>query len=228
MVTLQASHRREYRSEYQLGPFTSITIQTTGRLLKDPFVAKVRLRRSLQSAILMLPCVLAVAGCSRNSATRTKIELVDPGASKAAVRSLATPVPPCPPAGVPPLQPGTSTGHHRVVLSWHASAPSIRPQDNAVGYCLYRSQTQNAAEKNATCSQCEQINSVPVTVTGCIDDVVQDGVTYYYVVTAISSARQLSSSSNEIPVVIPPNKPGGGTSSYPYCRGSPSAKWPPV
>jgi hypothetical protein len=159
------------------------------------------------------------SGCSRDSNTRTKIELVDSAKSKASLQAVAPLLPTCPSAGLLTLQPSAATGHHRVVLSWNASAPSTRPQDNAVGYCLYRSQKQNTAGKNATCTQCEQINSVPVTLTGCVDDFVQDGATYYYVVTAISSGRQLSSSSNEIPVVIPQNKPGGGTSSYPFCRG---------
>lgn len=195
--------------------------------MRHPFELKLRRQRPWQSAIVLLTCILGVAGgCSRDSAARTRIELVDPARGRATTRALAPTLPPCPPASVPVLQPGAKTGHHRVVLSWNASAPSNRPQDNAVGYCLYRSQTLNLAGKNATCSQCERINSVPIPVpiTGCVDDLVQDGVTYYYVVTAISSGKQLSSSSNEVPVVIPPNKPGGGTSSYPFCRGSPSPK----
>ena len=191
--------------------------------MKDPVAVKLRLRRPWQSAIVVSACILGLANCNRDS-TRTKIELADTPKDKAAARALIAPLPACPPGGVPPLRPGAATGHHRVVLSWNASAPSTRSQDNAVGYCLYRSQTQNLAAKNATCTQCERINSVPVVGTGCIDDLVQDGVTYYYVVTAINSGRQLSSSSNEIPAVIPQNKPGGGTSSYPFCRGSPSPK----
>ena len=197
--------------------------------MKDPVAVKLRLRRPWQSAIFVAACIFGFASCSRDS-TRTRIELVDTPNDKAATRALVAPLPSCPPAGVPPLKPNASTGHHRVVLSWNTSAPSTRPQDSAVGYCLYRSQTQTLAAKNATCSQCEQINSVPVVVpvtdhvAGCVDDLVQDGLTYYYVVTAINSGRQLSSSSNEIPVVIPQNKPGGGTSSYPFCRGQPSPK----
>lgn len=193
--------------------------------MRHPFEVKLRRQGPWQRAIVFLACTLGIAGgCSRDSATRTKIELADPARGKATTRALAPTLPLCPPAGLPTLQPGPKTGHHRVVLSWNAPAPSKPPQDNAVGYCLYRSQTQNLAANNAKCSQCEQINSVPipVPVTGCVDDLVQDGVTYYYVVTAISSSHQLSSSSNEVPAVIPPNKPGGGTSSYPFCRGSPS------
>lgn len=120
------------------------------------------------------------------------------------------------------LQPlASATGHHKVVLTWHASAPAARSDDTAVGYCLYRSVTKNAARQNAICRNCEQINVVPIVGTGCVDDLVKDGATYYYVVTAISAKQKLSSSSNEIPVVIPASKQGVSSTSastYPLCR----------
>jgi hypothetical protein len=109
----------------------------------------------------------------------------------------------CPAGGSPTLQPSTATGHHKVLLTWKASAPGARPEDNTVGYCLYRSLKKDVAKSNATCSACEQINSVPVTGTACVDDLVQDGALYYYVVTAMNAAGNRSSSSNEIPVAIP-------------------------
>lgn len=125
------------------------------------------------------------------------------------------------------LQPSSSTAHHRVILTWNASAPSSRPEDNAVGYCLYRSKKQNEAKKNATCNRCEQINSVPIAGTGCVDDLVQDGAVYYYVATAISAQKRLSVSSNEILVPIPASKQSVRSTpvgSYPLCRVPASSK----
>ncbi len=130
-------------------------------------------------------------------------------------------LPPCPPAGLQPLQSSAQTGHHKVILTWNASVPGPGPDGKAVGYCLYRSQKQNAAKQNPTCSDCEQVNPTPVVVTGCVDDLVLDNATYYYVVTAINSNKRISSSSNETPAPIPPGtqsvKPAPAT-SYPLCR----------
>jgi hypothetical protein len=113
-----------------------------------------------------------------------------------------------------------------VTLSWNPSLPSPHPEDNAVGYCLYRSRKKHVAKKNARCSECEQVNSVPIAGTACIDDLVADGATYYYVSTAISSQGTLSTSSNEVPVSIPSNKPSAGPASaaLPLCRQPPSVK----
>ena len=130
-------------------------------------------------------------------------------------------LPPCPQAGVPILQPSTQTGHHKVTLSWNASSPSSDPEKKAVGYCLYRSDKQNAAKQNSTCSDCEQINSIPIAGTGCVDDLVKDGATYYYVVTAINAGGRTSPSSNETPAQVPSTKEAGGSvtvASYPLCR----------
>jgi hypothetical protein len=136
-------------------------------------------------------------------------------------------LPPCPPAGLQPLQPSLQTGHHKVILTWNASVPAPGPDGKAVGYCLYRSQRPNAAKQNPICSDCEQINATPIVGTGCVDDLVLDNTTYFYVVTAINASKRISSSSNETPAPIPPGsqaaKPGSAT-SYPFCRGSASSK----
>jgi hypothetical protein len=136
-------------------------------------------------------------------------------------------LPPCPPAGLQMLQPSSQTGHHKVTLTWNASVPAPGRDGRAVGYCLYRSQTQNAAKQNPTCSACEQVNSTPVVGTGCVDDLVLDNATYYYVVTAISANKIISASSNETIAPIPPGtqsvKPASA-SSPPFCRGSASSK----
>jgi hypothetical protein len=141
--------------------------------------------------------------------------------------ALSSPIlPPCPPAGLQMLQPSSQTGHHKVVLTWNASVAGPGPDGKAVGYCLYRSQTQNAAKQNPTCSVCEQVNPTPIVGIGCVDDLVLDNATYYYVVTAISANKTISISSNETLAPIPPGaqsvKPAA--TSYPLCRGNASSK----
>lgn len=134
--------------------------------------------------------------------------------------SVGPSLPACPPAGLPALQPSPATGHHKVTLTWHASAPAANGSA-AVGYCLYRSKTQNAAKLNPRCSDCEPINPVPIVGTGCVDDLVEDSAAYYYVVTAINAKGEISSSSNETPAQVPPNKAKASSvavGSYPLCR----------
>jgi len=193
-------------------------------LLEDKPFRRFRHRAALLCVVGVLQ---AVSGCSRDTSTRVKIELADPPAGKRTNAVLAPPgIYHCPPAGAPILQPSATTGHHRVILTWNASIPSARSEDNAVGYCLYRSGKVNLAKENATCRGCEQINAIAVPGTACVDDLVQDGTTYYYVVTAINASEKRSSSSNEIPVVIPNTKETSvstSTSDYPLCRsGTPS------
>lgn len=141
-------------------------------------------------------------------------------------------LPRCPEAGVRTLQPSQVTGHHKVTLSWNASTSSANPESKAVGYCLYRSQTQNAAKQsftkpNGRCTVCEQINPVAIAATGCVDDLVEDGTTYYYVVTAINANRIISSSSSEARAQILPEteraKPAS-VNSYPLCRATSVSK----
>jgi hypothetical protein len=133
-------------------------------------------------------------------------------------------LPLCPPAGLPTLQPSPQvTGHHKVTLSWNASAPFVNPESKAVGYCLYRTKKQYTAKQKATCSDCERINSTAIAGTDCVDNLVEDGTTYYYVVTAINAKGKISSSSNETPAQIPPNKESASSvsvGSYPLCRGT--------
>jgi hypothetical protein len=130
-------------------------------------------------------------------------------------------LPSCPPAGIPNFQPPPqNTGHHTITLSWQRSASSGKPDSQAVGYCLYRSKEQNAAKQNATCSHCEQINSMPLGDTACVDDLVEDGATYYYVVAAIDGKGRISYPSNEILAHVPSTKKSTNPAdSYPLCRG---------
>jgi len=133
----------------------------------------------------------------------------------------------CPPAGLPMLQPSPITGHHKVILKWNASTASADSKSKAVGYCLYRSKMENIAKqalsnRNARCGGCEQINSVAIASTACVDDLVEDNATYHYVVTAINALGNTSSSSQEALARIPPKKQSASSvsaSSYPLCRG---------
>jgi hypothetical protein len=140
-----------------------------------------------------------------------------------------TRLPSCPPGGLSPLHPSQpGTGHHKVTLSWNASAPPRQPEGKVVGYCLYRSKEQRAARRDPTCRACEQINHVPLAGLKCVDDLVEDSAVYYYVVTAINAKGKISSSSNEITVAIPPgnqsSSAAAGSSSLPLCRGLSTAK----
>jgi hypothetical protein len=156
-------------------------------------------------AVLWLMLMLANPACQRSNSSRIRIELHDLPSDKLAVSTQPVQPPPvCPPAGIVPLQPGApGTGHHKVTLSWNPSVPSTDPNIAATGYCLYRSKLKHAAKKNPVCKDCEQINHVPISTPGCVDDVVSDSTLYYYVVTAINSKSALSAPSNEILVSIP-------------------------
>jgi hypothetical protein len=130
-------------------------------------------------------------------------------------------LPACPPAGVPAMQTSQGIGHHKVKLSWNASV-QVSGQSAVDGYCVYRSKKQNAAQQKATCSACERVTAVAVAGTACIDDLVEDGMTYYYVVTAVKD-NQASSSSNEVVAIIPAGAqsdiPPAPLPPAPFCRG---------
>jgi len=187
---------------------------------------KIRSRRRYKFFLIgvLVLFAAATAGCSDSDVSRVHIKLKDDPASetKSLPPKVDSPPPVCPPAGMAQLQPSASgTGHHNVTLTWNASPASRNPDDEAFGYCLYRSKEKKVAKQNATCAQCEQVNSTPIIATGCVDNLVQDGTTYYYVAVAISRRRQLSPSSNEITVVVPPatqKSDHAPASSYPLCR----------
>jgi hypothetical protein len=173
-------------------------------------------------ATLLVPTIaVRHAGSAVGAASQTT-----KSSSNVPIPTPPPPLPLCPPAGIQPLQPSQNTGHHKVTLWWNANAPSLDSGRNAVGYCLYRSQTKRAAKRNPRCVECEQINRMPIVGVGCVDDLVVDSATYYYVVTAINANGDISSSSNETPARIPPNKKPAGPApkvSYPLCR---AIAWP--
>jgi len=181
-------------------------------------------KRSLVTSALILMQVTMFA-CQRSNVSRVRIKLEDIPDDKPAARAVPSQLPPvCPAAGLAPLTPATKgTGDHSVTLTWKASAPSIDPASVAMGYCLYRSKIRQVAKKNPVCSQCEQVNRVPITSTGCVDDLVVDSTRYFYVVTAINLKGSLSAPSNEIPVSIPPATHSvrpARAGALPLCRAS--------
>jgi hypothetical protein len=180
------------------------------------------------ATLIIAGTLLIVSACSRTPESRFTLQELEAHRRKDKPADMPERgLPNCPPAGSPVLQPSALTGHHKVILTWHASASSARPEDNAAGYCLYRSKKKDVAKKNATCGECEQVNPVPVVGTGCVDDLVQDGAVYYYVVSAMNAKRQTSSASNEILVAIPASKQAVSSTSagsYPLCRSAASSK----
>jgi hypothetical protein len=157
----------------------------------------------LFSVIVLLSA--SYLGCQSNNVSRVRIKLQDQPQDKPAIATRPVQPPPvCPPAGVLPLQAGApGTGDHKVTLTWNASSAAANSEGAAFGYCLYRSKVRHAAKGNPLCQECEQINRVPISSTGCVDDLVADSTQYYYVATAINSKGILSAASNEIPVRIP-------------------------
>jgi hypothetical protein len=150
--------------------------------------------------------------------------LVTRNASKAEEMLLRAVPPkplPCPQSHGAILQTSPQTGHHKVILTWNASASSTDPRRQAIGYCLYRSGIQNIAKQDPKCSTCEQINRKPISGTACVDDLVQDGARYYYVATAINGNGDPSWLSNDTLAEIPPSTQVKGSvaaTSYPRCR----------
>jgi hypothetical protein len=165
--------------------------------------------------------VWLITGPSRATA---HANLVTRNASKAEEMLLraAQPKPlSCPQSHGTTLQASALTGHHKVILTWNASAPSTDPTRQAVGYCLYRTSTPNIAKQDPKCTTCEQINRKPISGTACVDDLVQDGARYYYVATAINGNEEPSSLSNDTLAEIPSTTQVKGSvaaASYPRCR----------
>jgi hypothetical protein len=195
-------------------------------VLRGPLHTKLRSRIALAASILIVATLFVTEFAIRRRRPDLIVTLqVDRAADSNRTRLAAgaSNFPACPPAGLPPLQSSLQkTGHHKVTLSWNASAPSGAFESKTVGYCLYRSKTPKAAKQNPTCGSCERINAKPIAGTGCVDDLVEDGADYYYVVTAINASGKISSSSNETPARIPPGeKPASSVppASYPVCRG---------
>jgi hypothetical protein len=190
-----------------------------------------RIRRVFRVGFsILLFAVFGIVGCIGQTAHPSVVarNSADIATAKKETRSKGlAPPPTCPPAGLLSLQPASSgTGDHTVTLSWNASASSSHSENDPVGYCLYRSRKQSAAHTNPTCATCERVTAVPVASLSCVDNLVEDGVTYFYVVTAISPGNTISSASNEVKVPIGRGREEKTTSgnSPPLCRVNPVAR----
>ena len=193
--------------------------------LKEQMIKNQRLQKRLLLAVMI--SALSPRFAAAQSATASIVKTGSQPTSKDIAASLVptSKLPPCPEAGIPAPHPSSVTGHHKVALTWKASAPSMQAISNPVGYCLYRSKKKGLpkmalANPNVRCGGCEQVNQVPVVGVGCIDDLVEDNTTYYYVVTAISAAGSISSASAEAVSIIPLHKSSSTAfpSAYPSCR----------
>ena len=162
-----------------------------------------------------------ITGASRATA---HANLATRGASTAEEKLLTAAPPmstPCPKSSGVILPASTQTGHHKVLLTWKASTSYPDRKRKAVGYCLYRSSTQNIAAKDPKCNSCEQVNQKPIPGTACVDQWVKDGAKYYYVVLAVNEDGEPSSLSTDALAEIPPSPQVTGNvipDSYPLCR----------
>jgi hypothetical protein len=174
--------------------------------------------------VIVLSCALGISQAFGQVAHRSAASPNSADVATATgdmVTKVTGPPPTCPAAGTLSLQPGSpGTGDHKVTLSWNASDSPSPSENGAIGYCLYRSKNASGVRKNPTCGTCEQVNVVPVASLSCVDNVVEDGVTYYYVVTAINARSAISSASNEVKVPIGRGREEKTTSgsSPPLCR----------
>jgi hypothetical protein len=196
--------------------------------VKHPGKILARPRLLLPPLALLIVGLFEMSSACQGPTPSAKLQTAAQAAKANETRmAMVRPLPLCPQAGVAPIQASQpETGHHKVTLSWNASPSTPDTGSNPVGYCLYRSTTQNAARKKPTCSACEQINRVPITGTSCLDDLVIDSTRYYYVVAAVNIVGTISSSSNEVRVQIPPQNESGSPLSSPpppACRGTSTA-----
>jgi hypothetical protein len=192
-----------------------LTIPILPRALVS-YPLKVKLALSVFVRII-LPLIAGVLGTAcavgqTGTGSSTKPQVPLPNVQGSAKAQATIPI--CPPAGLSRSQPSDrGTGDHKVILSWNASSHSPDNANDAVGYCLYRSKDRKALKQRPTCRECEQINSIPVGGTACVDDLVEDSTKYFYVVTAINGKGVISSSSNEVLAPIPAGKKTGFTPS---------------
>jgi hypothetical protein len=187
-------------------------------------------RRKLVIFVLACP-ILAVNSCKRDSESHR--ESPAPVIQNVVTEKRKPPtLPHCPEAPSTMLKAkDPTTGHHKVFLTWNASTSASESDPNALGYCLYRTQTPGKAKDcPKKFPKCEQVNVVPVSGTRCIDELVRDNSTYYYVVVAITST-DTSTTSEEAIVEVPPagkhNPPPPDVDSFPACRTTATSNQPP-
>ena len=190
-----------------------------------------------QAGKRLLEVIFACTLLITNACSRSPQEPTVPPANRPKTKTeapvLEQPLPDCakPSEKSAPLnEPESSTKHHhRVVLTWIASASAKGPTDPTVGYCLYRSDKKMdiTAKDLDHCKTCKRINQRPVVGTACVDHNVRDGGKYYYFAGAIRVGSALSPFSNNATAVIPSNaKSPQSASPYPSCDGENSTPTP--
>jgi hypothetical protein len=182
--------------------------------------------------VFVLACaILALNSCKRDSESHPQ-SAAHPTQKVVAEKHNPPMLPPCPDAHFTMLKAkDPTTRHHKVFLTWNASTSANESDPNALGYCLYRTQTPGKAKDcPKKFPKCEQVNVVPVSGTRCVDELVRDNSTYYYVAVAITSTAT-STTSEEAIVEVPPagkqNPPPPDVNSYPACRTTATSNQPP-
>jgi hypothetical protein len=203
------------------------------RSLEQRYLEKsgsISLQRKL--VVFLLACtILALNSCKRDSEPRRQSAAHITNKVVTEKRNAPT-LPPCPDAPYAKLNAkDRATGHHRVFLAWNASLAPSGSDTNALGYCLYRTQTAGKAKDcPKKYSKCEQVNVVPVSGTRCVDELVRDNSTYYYVAVAITSTDTSPTSEEaiaEVPAAGKQNPPPPDVDSYPACRTTATSDQPP-
>jgi hypothetical protein len=187
--------------------------------------------RSASSNVLKLivVCLLSLfwhcnRPATRQSAAHQEVE------HSSAKPQLQTSQPALPDCDLSPMQLEASkiAGHHRVVLTWNPSISSSGPNDQSVGYCLYRSRKDDITAKDLKdCKNCERLNRRPVIGTGCVDTHVKDGATYHYVAGAIRVGAKVDRLSNKATAAVPTDpRSKGSDTQYPLCISDDSPQIP--
>ena len=167
--------------------------------------------------MLLASTLFLLSGCKRSIQERSLAEAVE--RANRQVQATPLPLPDC------DLSPNKAespkiTGHHQVVLTWNASRSSVGPNDQTMGYCIYRTRNSDITAKDlGHCENCTRLNRRPIFGTGCVDNRVEDGTTYYYVAAAINIRARVNRFSNKTIATIPTNtQPKSSDTQYPLCE----------
>jgi len=170
--------------------------------------------RVLKAAV---PCLLILlSGCRKPTEATAAPQSVEKAPPQVKTRP-----PELPDCDLPPgkVEASRAAGNHRVLLTWNPSASSSGPNDETVGYCLYRSTKDITAKRLEKCKNCERVNRRPIFGGGCVDTHVKDGLTYYYVAGSTKIGSEVQDLSHKTIAIIPTKpKTRQLSSQYPLCQ----------
>lgn len=175
-----------------------------------------------KTVAFLLACLISgLSSCNR--ASESSPGLAEPVVPTVTIAERKPTLPPCPNAPYPMLQAtAAGTGHHKVFLKWNASASASTTDPDSLGYCLYRTKKDGTTKRCPSQPNCENVTSVPVLSTRCVDDLVQDSTKYLYVAIAINTEGKISSPAKpaiaKIPAAGQQNPAPSDAASYPACR----------